>query len=84
VVDGDPFRSHPGLTRAHSRVRAVRARIAQLQAALGAYQLDTGQFLTEQQGLEALRTDPGVEGWHGPYLQKEIPRDRGARLTSTA
>lgn len=67
---GDYFRSTEPL-----RISTAKAQIEQLQRALGTYLLDTGEFPTEAQGLEALRTDPGVERWNGPYLQKDVPRD---------
>ena len=60
---------------ADARAIAAKSQIDQLQSALGSYLLDTGQFPTEAQGLEALRTDPGVESWRGPYVQKGIPAD---------
>jgi general secretion pathway protein G len=35
-----------------------------------------GSFPTTDQGLQALRTQPGgVENWDGPYLPKDIPPD---------
>ncbi len=54
---------------------AARAQIEQLLTALRTYHLDVGAFPTDQQGLQALRTDPGVRGWNGPYVEKEIPFD---------
>src|SRR3954464_4517900 len=39
--------------------------------ALDLYRLDTGNYPTEAQGLQALIEKPGgVESWSGPYLQK--------------
>lgn len=59
-----------------SRVTAARAQINSFQTALGAYKLDTGQFPTTEQGLEALRQQPdGVRRWDGPYLPQDIPLD---------
>jgi general secretion pathway protein G len=55
---------------------AARAQINAFMTALGTYKLDTGTYPTTAQGLEALREKPeGVNGWQGPYLGAEIPRD---------
>lgn len=43
--------------------------IANIETALGAFEVDTGSFPTNEQGLQALVTNPGVQNWHGPYLQ---------------
>ena len=54
---------------------AAKSQIEQLQTALRTYHLEIGEFPTEAQGLDALHTNPGVKGWDGPYVRKEIPRD---------
>lgn len=54
----------------------ARVQIRDFEQALEIYMLDTGQFPTTEQGLEALVSDPGVAGWNGPYLRRsEIPLD---------
>jgi general secretion pathway protein G len=59
-----------------AKITVAKAQIAAFQTALGAYKLDTGNFPTTEQGLEALRTLPtGVSNWAGPYLPKDIPLD---------
>ena len=59
-----------------ARVTAARTQIDSLMTALGEYKLDTGQFPTTEQGLEALRVKPADSAvWNGPYLQKEVPKD---------
>ena len=59
-----------------AKVVAAHADINGFTTALGAYKLDTGNFPTTEQGLQALRMQPeGVENWQGPYLQKEIGTD---------
>lgn len=61
---------------AQAKITTTKAQIAAFQTALGAYKLDTGSFPTNEQGLEALRTQPeGVKNWGGPYLPKEVPPD---------
>lgn len=50
--------------------------IATLTSLLSQYKVDTDQFPTSEQGLMALRVQPGdVNGWRGPYSQKDIPGD---------
>ena len=59
-----------------ARVVAARQQLENFQLALGQYHLDTGNYPTSDQGLAALRTQPGgVDQWHGPYLQKDIAAD---------
>jgi len=60
---------------AGARQAAAKAQIASFRAALQAYRNDVGEFPTETQGLQALRTDPSVDGWNGPYLPKDVPAD---------
>ncbi|WP_221029591.1 type II secretion system major pseudopilin GspG [Actomonas aquatica] len=44
---------------------------ATMESPLTAYRIDTGNYPTTAQGLEALITNPGnVKGWRGPYLDK--------------
>ena len=55
---------------------AARAQIGNFEQALTHYKLDSGDYPTTEQGLEALRTRPAnVAHWDGPYLVKEIPLD---------
>lgn len=62
------------------RVGPAKQKAAQIQielfgTALDTFRLDVGRYPTTSEGLQALRTNPGIEGWNGPYLQKEIPLD---------
>lgn len=44
----------------------------QLLTALNLYRLEVGSFPTEQEGLQALITQPaGVEKWSGPYIDRD-------------
>lgn len=54
---------------------AARAQIQNFMTALDGYFIDVGDYPTTQQGLQALREDPGVSGWTGPYLQQIVPTD---------
>src|SRR5437899_6699148 len=54
----------------------ARQQINNFLTALGSYKLDTGQFPSTEQGLQALRVKPsGVERWDGPYLPQDVPTD---------
>ncbi len=57
------------------RQQTAKTQIGIIEGALEAYRMDTGDFPTQAQGLDALRSDPGVENWDGPYLKKQIPLD---------
>ena len=59
-----------------SKQAAARVQIELLGAALDQFRLDTGRYPTTQEGLQALQVNPGnVNGWDGPYLKKDVPRD---------
>jgi general secretion pathway protein G len=63
-----------------ARVTAARVQINNLNAALGAFKLDTGVFPTTEQGLAALRSRPqGLATWNGPYLPQDVPLDPWGR-----
>jgi general secretion pathway protein G len=53
------------------RISAVRATQGALRTALDLYQVDTGSYPTESQGLGVLITNPGVENWRGPYIRSK-------------
>jgi len=59
-----------------AKVKAAKAQIELLSTALDTFRLDVGRYPTTQEGLEALRTQPGgIERWDGPYLKKDVPDD---------
>lgn len=58
-----------------SKQKAAKAQISMLATALDTFRLDVGRYPTTDQGLNALRTNPGHDTWDGPYMSKEIPRD---------
>lgn len=59
-----------------SEMRMARAQIEALAKALDHYRLDMGRYPTTEEGLAALRTNPGNNPkWTGPYLQKDVPPD---------
>ena len=59
-----------------AKVKAAQAQIELLGTALDTFRLDVGRYPTTQEGLDALRRQPGgVQKWDGPYLKKEVPLD---------
>ena len=60
-----------------SKVKAAKIQIASLESALDLYALDTGQYPSGSDGLDALMHRPGgVTSWSGPYLKgNEVPND---------
>jgi len=58
-----------------SKQNAAKAQIEIFNQALELYRLDTGQYPSGEQGLNALNDNPGIENWAGPYLKKAVPND---------
>ncbi|MFQ5853006.1 MAG: type II secretion system major pseudopilin GspG [Candidatus Binatia bacterium] len=59
-----------------AKVKVAGAQIELLGTALDTFRLDVGRYPTTQEGLEALRRQPGgLERWDGSYLKKEVPLD---------
>lgn len=59
---------------------AARSQIEILGLALDTYRLDTGDYPTTEEGLEALVKAPvPSRGWRGPYLRKGLPLDPWGR-----
>jgi len=58
-----------------SKQKAAKAQIAMLGTALDAFRLDVGRYPTRDEGLDALRKNPGFDTWDGPYLPKDVPPD---------
>jgi len=60
-----------------SKVKAAKIQIQSLETALDLYALDTGQYPSSSDGLEALMQRPGgVTSWNGPYLKgNTVPND---------
>lgn len=55
-----------------AKANAVNLQIETLGTALHYYQLDTGSYPTQSQGLEALWQKPkDVAVWRGPYIRKK-------------
>lgn len=59
-----------------AKAAAVRSQMQSFMTGLDSYFLDVGAFPSTQEGLEGLRRQPaGKQGWNGPYLRREIPKD---------
>ena len=54
-----------------AKTDTARIEIDNISSALDLYRLDVGRYPTEEQGLEALTTEPAdANSWSGPYLKK--------------
>ncbi len=60
------------------RVKA-KADIRNIQSALAYFKTDTGRFPTTSQGLEALVTNPGVQGYNNDGYLERVPMDPWGR-----
>ncbi len=58
-----------------AKVKASAQQIKVFSTALDMYEVEVGEYPSDDQGLEALVSDPGVDNWDGPYLQKGVPMD---------
>jgi general secretion pathway protein G len=55
---------------------AAKADISNMELALDAFEIDTGRYPTNTEGLKALFEEPSnAQGWKGPYLKRGLPRD---------
>ena len=82
AVSGAPARlpgSGTGIVARTQANDAARRQIGLLKKALETYKLDTGDYPTTEQGLQALRVRPAgvtnLANWSGPYLDKDVPLD---------
>lgn len=55
--------------------KVAKTQIEMLLTSLDAYRLDVGSYPSQQEGLNALVSSPGVDGWAGPYLAKGFVPD---------
>lgn len=64
-----------------ARTAAAKADInASIAMALEMFEMDIGRFPTSEEGLSALRSNPGgLSDWKGPYLKKD-PKDPWGKL----
>ncbi|MSQ47171.1 MAG: type II secretion system protein GspG [Deltaproteobacteria bacterium] len=63
-------------TEAKQRPKIARTQMSELGTALDMFKLDVGRYPNSQEGLQALRQNPGgLARWDGPYLKKDVPVD---------
>ena len=72
---GTDFFKHIGT----SKQKAAKTQIEMFGTALDSFRLSVGRYPTTAEGLQALRVNPGLDLWDGPYLKKEVPMDPWAR-----
>jgi general secretion pathway protein G len=54
---------------ARARVKTASLQLESTATSLDLFKDDIGRYPTQAEGLPALVTDPGVQGWLGPYLK---------------
>ena len=66
-----------------SKVKATKIQIETLSNSVETFHLDVGRYPSQQEGLEALVTNPAsapIPNWRGPYLKKnKVPADEWRR-----
>ena len=64
-----------------AKVDAAKLQVQNLVTTLDVYRLDTGNYPSQQEGLQALVQRPaGAQRWNGPYLRKsDMIKDPWAR-----
>lgn len=71
-----------------AKSKTASIQIADIDKALELFKLDVGRYPSSEEGLDALMKRPGsVNGWAGPYLKGEVPKDpwgNAYRYTNTA
>jgi general secretion pathway protein G len=61
----------PGLLTqlGRSRAKAAQLQLDTLASSVEMFRSDVGRYPTAQEGLNVLLTDPGAQGWTGPYVK---------------
>ena len=56
---------------------AAKTDIANLEVALDSFEIDTGRYPTNTEGIKALIQEPinTKDDWKGPYLKRGVPQD---------
>ena len=62
-----------------SKLKAAKAQIELFGTAVDSFRIDMDRYPTTGEGIKALRANPGLDNWDGPYLRKEIPADPWGR-----
>ncbi|MAE70885.1 MAG: type II secretion system protein GspG [Gemmatimonadetes bacterium] len=53
-----------------ARYSVAKSNIATLKNCLERFRQDVGRYPEEEEGLQSLVFDPGIDGWDGPYYNK--------------
>ena len=72
---GTDFFKHIGT----SKQKAAKTQIEMFGTALDSFRLSVGRYPSTAEGLQALRVNPGIDVWDGPYIRKEVPMDPWGR-----
>jgi len=72
---GTDFLKHIGT----SKQKAAKTQIEMFGTALDSFRLSVGRYPTTAEGMDALRKNPGLDLWDGPYLKKDVPPDPWGR-----
>jgi general secretion pathway protein G len=72
---GTDFFKHIGT----SKQKAAKTQIEMFGTALDSFRLSVGRYPSTAEGLQGLRTNPGIDVWDGPYLRKDVPMDPWGR-----
>ena len=62
-----------GDVRTANQGKATKATIYAVCTAIDMFEVDTGRYPTEAEGLKALVANPGGTEWHGPYIRGDTP-----------
>ena len=56
----------------HAKVQTAKMEIKNIGAALDLFRIDVGRYPKQEEGLQALMTQPdGLNSWAGPYIDKK-------------
>ena len=59
-----------------AKITAAGTDISNMEVSLDAFEIDTGRYPTNNEGIKALIEEPSdAEGWKGPYLKRGVPKD---------
>ncbi len=73
---GTDFFKHIGT----SKQKAAKTQIEMFGTALDSFRLSVGRYPSTAEGMQALRTNPGIDLWDGPYLRKDVHGPMGKTL----
>jgi len=60
---------------AQAKQATAKSQIETFSVAMNSLYLDAKKFPSAEQGLKSLWQNPSLEGWNGPYISKDVPKD---------